>query len=44
MRKLLLLLVYALLVTPAGLVLRIVHDPLARRRRPGAASYWTSPA
>ncbi|MFD9816153.1 hypothetical protein [Streptomyces sp. NPDC059080] len=43
MRKPLLLLAYALLVTPAGLLLRLVHDPMARRRRPGADSYWTHP-
>lgn len=37
--RLLLMVLYGLLVIPVGLVLRLVSDPL-RRRRP-AASNWT---
>ncbi|MCW2502789.1 MAG: hypothetical protein JWO79_1073 [Actinomycetia bacterium] len=33
-------LVYYLLVTPIGLVSRLVRDPLRRRKDPRAASYW----
>lgn len=33
-------LVYVLLVLPAGLVARLVRDPLRRRPDPGAPSYW----
>ena len=34
---------YYLVVTPVGAVARLVRDPLHRRRRPAATSYWTSP-
>ncbi|GGO05652.1 hypothetical protein GCM10010116_11090 [Microbispora rosea subsp. aerata] len=40
MRALLLFLLYYLVVTPAGLVARLVRDPLARRKDPDAATYW----
>jgi len=32
--------VYFVLVTPVGAVLRLVKDPLRRRPRPAAESYW----
>ncbi len=35
--------VYYLLVTPAGLLARWVHDPLARTWDRKAATYWASP-
>lgn len=39
---LLLFLVYFLLLTPVGLLLRLSgRDPLERRLEPGAASYWS---
>ena len=35
------LLLFALVVIPAGLVMRLVgHDPMRRRFDPGAATYW----
>lgn len=37
----LLALVYYLLVTPVGLVSRVVHDPLRRRWNPHASTYMT---
>lgn len=38
---LVLAIIYYLLVTPTGLVLRLLgHDPLGRKRDPSAASYW----
>jgi hypothetical protein len=40
MRTLLLLVTYLLVVTPIGLVCRVVFDPLQRRWRPDAHSYW----
>lgn len=40
MRRLSLALFYYLLLTPVGLVSRMVHDPLHRRWRPHAESYW----
>ncbi|MEU3899445.1 hypothetical protein [Streptomyces sp. NPDC045251] len=40
MRKLLLSIVYFALVVPAGLVGRLVRDPLARRVDRSAATYW----
>ncbi|BCM70473.1 MULTISPECIES: hypothetical protein [Streptomyces] len=43
MRTFLLFLVYCLVVTPAGLVSRIVKDPMARRRPAGTETYWTAP-
>lgn len=39
MRTALLALVYYLVVTPVGLVCRIVHDPLRRRLDPAASTY-----
>lgn len=35
--------VYYVVVTPIGLIKRLVHDPLARRISPGAESYWRIP-
>ena len=43
MRGLGLFLLYYLVVTPVGLVCRVVHDPLHRSFRSDAASYWNSP-
>lgn len=40
MRRVLLFVVYFLLVTPVGLLSRLTWDPLHRRWRAGAASYW----
>ena len=40
MRKLLLGALYYLVVTPAGVVLRLVHDPLTRRWNAHRSSYW----
>lgn len=40
MHRAALFLVYFLLVTPAGLVSRVVRDPMRRRLDPSAASYW----
>ncbi|MBT2383374.1 hypothetical protein [Streptomyces sp. ISL-11] len=40
MRKPLLIAVYYLLVTPIGLLSRLVRDPLTRRWDRGARSYW----
>ncbi|WP_211328546.1 hypothetical protein [Thermomonospora umbrina] len=33
--------VYALLVVPVGLVVRLVRDPLRRTPDPAADTYWT---
>lgn len=44
MRRVLLFLTYFLLVTPLGLVARLGPDPLHRRRRAGAVSYWVRTA
>ncbi|MCF3137338.1 hypothetical protein [Streptomyces olivochromogenes] len=43
MRTFLLFLVYCLVVTPIGLLGRVVKDPMARRRTRGAKTYWTPP-
>ncbi|MEU6658091.1 hypothetical protein [Streptomyces sp. NPDC046821] len=43
MRTFLLFLVYALVVTPVGLLSRVVKDPLARRQPAGTKTYWTPP-
>lgn len=43
MRTFLLFLVYILVMTPAGLVSRVVKDPMARRRPAGTKTYWTRP-
>lgn len=40
MRRLLLFVTYYLLVTPIGLLTRVVRDPLSRRRNPRSPSYW----
>jgi hypothetical protein len=37
----LLAVVYLLLVTPVGAVVRLFADPLERRPDPSATSYWT---
>lgn len=36
----LLAVVYLLVITPIGLVARVVRDPLRRRLDPAAPSYW----
>ena len=33
--------VYFVVVTPIGLVSRLIRDPLARRRNRRATTYWT---
>jgi len=39
---LLLAVIYFLVITPVGLVLRLArHDPLQRKFQPGASTYWT---
>ncbi|MFJ8648554.1 hypothetical protein ACIRNI_20845 [Streptomyces sp. NPDC093546] len=43
MRSFLLLLVYYLVVTPFGLLSRLVNDPLARRWERRADTYWNPP-
>ncbi|MGC9442941.1 hypothetical protein [Streptomyces sp. WG5] len=40
MRTFLLFLVYCLVVTPVGLLGRVVKDPLARSRPSGTTTYW----
>lgn len=40
MRTFLLLLVYYLLITPVGLLCRVTKDPLARRWKRNADTYW----
>lgn len=40
MHKPLLAAAYYLVVTPIGLVSRLIHDPLSRRWNRGARSYW----
>jgi hypothetical protein len=40
MRNVPLFLLYYLVLTPIGLVSRVVRDPLARRWSRHAASYW----
>ncbi|GGN52998.1 hypothetical protein GCM10012285_44560 [Streptomyces kronopolitis] len=40
MRTFVLLLVYILFITPAGLLGRLVRDPMARRWNRSAATYW----
>ncbi|MBB1253724.1 hypothetical protein [Streptomyces alkaliterrae] len=41
MRKLPLLLVYYLFVTPIGVLLRVTRDPMKRRVQRDADTYWT---
>lgn len=38
-----LFLVYFLVVTPVGMASRLFHDPLTRRRRRRANTYWVEP-
>ncbi|MFC5220522.1 hypothetical protein [Streptomyces coerulescens] len=40
LRNLALLLLYCLVVVPAGVLARLVHDPLHRRVDRAAPSYW----
>ncbi|MEU0157660.1 hypothetical protein ABZ154_02135 [Streptomyces sp. NPDC006261] len=44
MRTFLLLIAYYLVVTPIGLLSRLVDDPLARRWNRRTATYWNAPA
>ncbi|HEY4025565.1 MAG TPA: hypothetical protein VGO86_03960 [Candidatus Dormibacteraeota bacterium] len=41
-RAVLLFVTYWLFVTPVGLLLRTVHDPMRRRWDPRARTYWDS--
>ena len=43
MNKVLLTFVYVLLVIPAGLVIRVLRDPLRRSWSRGRRSYWQAP-
>ncbi|GGV27363.1 hypothetical protein GCM10010260_79790 [Streptomyces filipinensis] len=43
MRTFLLFLVYCFVVTPVGLVSRVVKDPMTRRRPARTTTYWTAP-
>jgi hypothetical protein len=43
MRNALLTVVYFLLVVPAGLVLRVLRDPMRRSRSRRRPSYWQYP-
>lgn len=38
-----LFIIYSLVVTPIGLVSRLIHDPLSRRRNQRAKTYWIMP-
>lgn len=44
MSKFLLTIAYVLLVVPAGLVTRVLRDPMRRSRRRRRRSYWQSSA
>jgi hypothetical protein len=44
MRRMGLFLLYFLVVTPIGLVSRVTYDPLHRRWRRRATSYWVVPS
>ncbi|MGW3205730.1 hypothetical protein [Streptomyces sp. NPDC001135] len=44
MRKALLTITYFLLITPIGLLSRLVRDPLARKWDQKADTYWISTA
>jgi hypothetical protein len=44
MRNALLTIAYVLLVIPAGLVLRVLRDPMRRSWSQRRHSYWQSPA
>jgi hypothetical protein len=37
-----LFIIYFMVATPLGLVSRLIHDPLSRRRNPRATTYWTT--
>jgi hypothetical protein len=39
----LLSIIYFVVVAPVGLVGRLIHDPLSRRRKQRAATYWRAP-
>lgn len=41
MRRALLAAAYVLLVVPAGLVARVIQDPMRRHWSPGRQSYWS---
>ncbi|MFJ4343420.1 hypothetical protein [Streptomyces sp. NPDC088915] len=43
MRTVLLAIVYYLIVTPVGLLARVVRDPLTRGTDPKATTYWAAP-
>jgi hypothetical protein len=43
-RKILLFVLYFALVTPIGLLITAVHDPLHRKINPRAHSYWIQSA
>ncbi|MFJ8430173.1 hypothetical protein ACIQ9P_02600 [Kitasatospora sp. NPDC094019] len=43
MRKALLTVLYVLLVVPAGLVLRVLRDPMRRSMSRRRTSYWERP-
>src|SRR6185436_2958422 len=36
-------LMFAVAMVPAGLLMRLGHDPLRRKRDPDASTYWTEP-
>lgn len=40
MNPVIMLLLFSVVVVPAGLVMQRVYDPMRRRRQTGAASYW----
>ncbi len=42
MGNILLSIIYFLVATPFGLVSRLIHDPLSRRRNRQASTYWTT--
>lgn len=42
MLPILLFVPYVLVVTPVGLASRLIHDPLTRRRRRRAETYWVT--
>ncbi|MFE0174458.1 hypothetical protein ACFWZ2_19255 [Streptomyces sp. NPDC059002] len=44
MRDIMLVIVYYVIATPLGLASRFLHDPLTRRRRRRARTYWIESA
>jgi hypothetical protein len=44
MSKILLTIAYVLLVIPAGLVIRVLHDPMRRSWSQSQPSYWQNSA